>query len=69
MRKREKTLLNKIRNEREDISTNPEDIRRFLRGSRRKNFRSNIGQPTWNEKILGRTEITKTDLRSTRKSD
>ena len=37
MRKREKTLLNKIRNEREDISTNPEDIRRFLRGSRRKN--------------------------------
>ena len=40
MRKREKTLLIKIRNEIEYISTNPEDIRRFLRGNRRKNFRS-----------------------------
>lgn len=40
MKKREKTLLIKIRNEKEDISTNPEDIRRFLRGNRRKNFRS-----------------------------
>ena len=40
MRKREKILLIKIRNEREDINTNPEVIRRFLRGNRRKNFRS-----------------------------
>lgn len=40
MRKREKILLIKIRNEREDINTNPEVIRRLLRGNRRKNFRS-----------------------------
>lgn len=29
MRKRKKILLIKIRNEKKDINTNPEDIRRF----------------------------------------